>query len=215
MDASVSEIKITAEPEDGSDRVRIDGDVADSSDNYKKTVSLDNGKNAIKVKVTDSKDNQRTYTLNITRGDASEGQDDIYLDELKIDHGSLDFSKDKDDYDVNVDDTIDSIKITATPEDDNYLVTINGDTVNSNGEYEKDVSLSKGKNAIKVVIKDELNDKERDYTLNINRGQATDSTNSNLGQMQIIMLILIQRIRRLNGFKLQLDGSIMMRMEML
>lgn len=181
VDSSVSEIKITAKPENESDRVRIDGDMVDSSDNYKKTVSLDNGKNQIKVKVTDSKDNQRTYTLNITRGNSSDTQDNIYLDELKINHGSLDFSKDKDDYDVNVDDTIDSVKITATPEDNDYLVTIDGDTVNSNDEYKKDVSLSKGKNAIKVVIKDELNDKERDYTLNINRGQTSDSTNSNSG----------------------------------
>ena len=48
VDSSVSEIKITAPPENTGDRVRIDGSVVDASDNYRKTVSLDNGKNEIK-----------------------------------------------------------------------------------------------------------------------------------------------------------------------
>jgi glucan-binding YG repeat protein len=179
VDSSVSEIKITAKPEDESDRVRINGDVVYSSDNYKKTVSLDEGANQIKIKVTDDKDEQRTYTLNITRGDASNTQDDIYLDELKISDGSIDFSKDTNDYSVDVDDAVSKLTIDATPEDDNYVVTINGTEVNSDDNYENEVSLSKGKNTINVVIKDELNDKKRTYTLTVNRGQAQDTQNTN------------------------------------
>ncbi|MDR3593453.1 cadherin-like beta sandwich domain-containing protein [Clostridium sp.] len=179
VDSSVSEIKITAKPEDESDRVRINGDVVYSSDNYKKTVSLDEGANQIKIKVTDDKDEQRTYTLNITRGDASNTQDDIYLDELKISDGSIDFSKDTNDYNVDVDDAVSKLTIDATPEDDNYVVAINGTEVNSDDNYENEVSLSKGKNTINVVIKDELNDKKRTYTLTVNRGQAQDTQNTN------------------------------------
>lgn len=180
VDSSVSEIKITAPPEDDSNRVRIDGDVVDSSDNYRKTVSLDQGTNIIKLKVTDDKDNQRTYTLNITRGDASDTQDDIYLDDLKIDHGTLDFSQDTSDYTVDLDDSISKLTIDAEPDDTDYVVTINGDEVNSDGNFEKEVSLSKGENTITIVVEDELNNKKRTYTLTVNRGTSQDtSTNTN------------------------------------
>lgn len=178
VDSSVSEIKITAKPEDEDDRVRIDGDLVDSSDNYKKNVSLDKGKNEIKIKVTDDKDNQRTYTLNITRGNSSDSQDDIYLDDLTISEGNLDFSQDETSYDVDVDENVSKVTIGATPEDDEYLVTIDGDEVNSNDDYEKKVNLSKGENKIKVVVKDELNDKKRTYTLTVNKGQAKNNNDA-------------------------------------
>lgn len=184
VDSSVDEIKITAKPEDESDRVRIDGDLVGYSDNYKKTVSLDNGKNEIKVKVTDNKDNQRTYTLNITRGSSSSNQDDVYLDNLTISEGDIDFSKDDSNYDVDVDESIDKITVEAPPEDEDYLVTINGDEVKSNDDYKKKISLDKGENTIKVVVKDEIKDKKRTYTLTVQRGKSQDNDdtqNSNSG----------------------------------
>ncbi|WP_315072903.1 cadherin-like beta sandwich domain-containing protein [uncultured Clostridium sp.] len=181
VDSSVSEIKITAPPEDDSDRVRIDGDVVDSNDNYKKNVSLDQGTNTIKIKVTDDKDNQRTYTLNVTRGDASDTRADVYLDKLKLDHGDINFSEDEDDYTVDLDEAISKLTVNAEPEDEDYLVTINGDEVNSDDDYEKEISLSKGKNTITIVVEDELNDKKRTYTLTANRGTSQDSTNTSNG----------------------------------
>ncbi len=184
VDSSVDEIKITAKPDDESDRVRIDGDLVDSNDNYKKTVSLDNGKNEIKVKVTDDKDNQRTYTLNITRGSSSSSQDDVYLDDLTLSEGDIDFSKDDSNYDVDLDESVDKITVEAPPEDEDYLVTINGDEVKSNDDYKKKISLDKGENTIKVVVKDEIKDKKRTYTLTVQRGKSKDNDdtqNSNSG----------------------------------
>ena len=175
VDSSIDNIKITVVPEDTNDRVRINGSLVDSKDNYKKNVDLDNGKNEIKIKVTDDKDNQRTYTINITRGDASATLDDIHLDNLTISEGELDFSEDETSYNVDLDESVKKIKIGAQPEDEEYLVTINGDEVNSDVDYEKSVSLNKGKNAIKVTVKDEVNDKKRTYTLTINRGKAEDA----------------------------------------
>ena len=69
---SVKEIKITAKPDCDSDEyddyeVRIDGTEVDEDDNFRKTVSLNKGKNEIKVTVEDDDSNKRTYTLNITR----------------------------------------------------------------------------------------------------------------------------------------------------
>ena len=174
VDASVSEVKITAQPEDTNDRVRIDGDIVDSSDDYKNTVSLDNGTNEIKVKVTDDKDNQRTYTLNITRGDST-NQDAVYLDQLELSEGKIEFSEDVSSYKVDLDEAVNKLKITAKPEDDEYLVTINGKEVKSSDDYEKEVALDKGTNTIKIVVEDEVNDKKRTYTLTVNRGQAGSS----------------------------------------
>lgn len=181
VDSSVSEVKITAKPEDTSDRVRIDGSLVDESDNYRKTISLDNGKNEIKVKVTDDKDNQRTYALNITRG-TSTGQDSVYLDELKLSEGKIDFSQDTNSYEVNLDESVDKIDITATPEDSEYLVTINGKELKSSDDFEKEISLNKGTNTIKVVVEDEVNNKKRTYTLTVNRGKETSTeTDDNSG----------------------------------
>lgn len=171
--SSVDSIKITAKPEDSSDRVRINGTLVDDSDDYKKTISLKNGKNEIKVKVTDSKDNQRTYTLNITRGSSSDSQqDDVFLTNLETNEGEIDFDQDETSYKLNVDNDVDSIVITAEPEDGEFLVTINGKEVTSGDDYEKKISLDEGKNTIKVVVEDEVNDKKRTYTLTVNRKES-------------------------------------------
>ncbi len=174
--SSVSEIRITAEPEDDSARVRIDGSLVDEDNNYRKTVSLDNGKNEIKIKVTDSKDNQRVYTLNITRGSSSDSNSnsDVNLSSLELDEADLDFSEDKTSYEVDVDEDVSRIEVTAEPEDEEYLVTINGDEVNSGNDYMKKVSLSKGKNTIKVVVEDEVEDEKKTYTITVNRGTVKE-----------------------------------------
>lgn len=174
--SSVSEIRITAEPEDDSARVRIDGSLVDEDDNYRKTVSLDKGKNEIKIKVTDSKDNQRVYTLNITRGSSSDSNSnsDVNLSSLELDEADLDFSEDKTSYEVDVDEEVSRIEVTAEPEDEEYLVTINGDEVNSGDDYMKKVSLSKGKNTIKVVVEDEVEDEKKTYTIIVNRGTVKE-----------------------------------------
>ena len=180
VDSSVSEIKITAPPENSGDRVRIDGSLIDSSENYKKTVSLDDGKNEIKIKITDDKDNQRTYTLNITRGSSSsDNQDQIYLDDLTISEGTLDFSADKTSYNVDLDESINKVTITAKPQDEEYLVKVNEKELNSGDDYEKEITLSKGENTVKVAVEDEVNNKKRTYTLTVNRGKAEDTSATN------------------------------------
>lgn len=186
VSSSVSEIRITAEPEDDSARVRIDGSLVDEDDNYKKTISLDNGKNEIKIKVTDSKDNQRVYTLNITRGSSSDSNSnsDVNLSSLELDEADLDFSEDKTSYEVDVDEDVSRIEVTAEPEDEEYLVTINGDEVNSGDDYMKKVSLSKGKNTIKVVVEDEVEDEKKTYTITVNRGTVKDDDDNDKSENQ-------------------------------
>jgi glucan-binding YG repeat protein len=179
VDSDVEHINITAKPESSSDRVRINGKLANSDDKYKETVDLDEGKNEIKIKVTDDKDNQRTYTLNIQRGDSSSSnQDRVYLESLTLSDGNIDFSAENTTYDVDIDESISKVTIGAKPEDEGYLVTIAGAQVNSGNDYEKKISLKKGKNTVNVEVQDELNNKKRTYTVTINRGKA-EETNTN------------------------------------
>ena len=60
---SVDEVKITAKPDCDSDEyddyeVTIDGTTVDEDDKFKKTVSLNKGKNEIKLTVEDDNDEQ-------------------------------------------------------------------------------------------------------------------------------------------------------------
>ena len=69
VNSDIGEVTIKARPEDeDEDTVEIDGDEVDDSDNYKKSVDLNNGENDIKIKIEDNDDNKREYTLKIYRG---------------------------------------------------------------------------------------------------------------------------------------------------
>jgi glucan-binding YG repeat protein len=70
---SVSELKITARPDCDSDEyddydVKINDATVYEDDNFKRTVSLNKGKNEFKITVENDDDEKRTYTLNIYRG---------------------------------------------------------------------------------------------------------------------------------------------------
>ncbi|WP_315072910.1 cadherin-like beta sandwich domain-containing protein [uncultured Clostridium sp.] len=67
--SNVDSVPIKAKPDDSDYTVEIDGDEVDDGDNYKRDVDLNKGENDIKVKLTDSDDNERDYTLKITRAD--------------------------------------------------------------------------------------------------------------------------------------------------
>ncbi len=69
--SDVSDITIKAVPEDNTYTVTIDGTTVDDSDNYKNTVSLNEGKNTILVEIEDDNSDYRAYTLNITRSSNS------------------------------------------------------------------------------------------------------------------------------------------------
>ncbi len=71
-----SKITIRARPNCSNDeydnyKVKISGIKVDRDDKFKDDVSLSKGKNVIDIKVEDDDDNERTYTLNITRGEKS------------------------------------------------------------------------------------------------------------------------------------------------
>ena len=70
VESYVEEIRISARPKNSDAIVEIDGTTVDDSDNYREIVSLNRGKNTIKIKVTDDDDEDytKTYTLTVYRG---------------------------------------------------------------------------------------------------------------------------------------------------
>lgn len=197
--ASVSEIKVTAEPEDeDEDTVKINGSTVDEDDNYKKTVALSNGKNEITIRVYDTDNNLRIYTLYVYRGSSTSNntssgeidnsQDSIYLNDLIFDSNSagasLNFNPKVTTYNINVNSNCDNVILRATPEYDDNKVSINGENVEY--KYAKRIYLSQGKNVISIKV-DNSNEynrsdddyKNRTYTLNVYRGISGNTSNSN------------------------------------
>lgn len=177
---STDEVSIKVATEDEDDVVTIDGDNAEdfeeySSNRYKATVSLDEGKNTFEIKVRDEDgENARTYTLKLDRG-GKNSEDDIYLDKISLSEGNISFSPDETSYDVNVANSVSKLVIQAKPEDEDYTVEIDGDEVDEDDNYKKTIYLANGENEVSIVITDD-DDNEREYTLNINRGGAASST---------------------------------------
>lgn len=170
VDKDVDEIKIQAKPKSDDAAVSIDGDFVDKDDNYKKVVSLERGSNIIKVKVTNDED-YKIYTLNIQKGE--EDKDNIYLSNINLSNGSINFSKEVTDYNVNVKEAVDKISIGAIPEQDTYEVTIDGARANKEDNYKQTINLNKGKNPIVIKVKNK-DDDQRTYILNINRENSLD-----------------------------------------
>ena len=70
--SDVDEVTVKAVPDDTDYTVEIDGDeVNEDDDNFKKDVCLDKGTNKIEVKIENDDNEERVYTLNITRGGTS------------------------------------------------------------------------------------------------------------------------------------------------
>ncbi len=74
VDSDVDEVTIKATPKEDDYDVTIDGDSVDEDDKFKSDVDLKKGENKIKIKIEDGND-ERVYTLNITRGSSSSTSD--------------------------------------------------------------------------------------------------------------------------------------------
>lgn len=128
----------------------------------------------------DVTDCEKTYVIHVKKPDVNseeeEDTDHVYLKSIYLSEGDIDFLKSKYSYDVNVDENVKEIIIRATPEDGNDLVEINSQSVEEDDNYEKTVSLDKGKNTIEVYV--ENDDDKETYTLSVFRGKLSASTTS-------------------------------------
>lgn len=181
VDSEDENVIVTAVAKNSTDKIKIDGtDVTlDSNNKAVKTIELSKGRNLIKIKVETEDYGMRTYNLVINRGSAtnsnsssSDDLDGVYLNNIALSDGDISFTKNKMAYDVNVDSSVNEIRITAEPEVDSYEVKIAGVRTDSDESYRRTVNLVNGKNTVIINVQD--NDgNEQTYTLNIYRGGTT------------------------------------------
>ncbi|AJH01833.1 cell wall-binding protein [Clostridium beijerinckii] len=129
----------------------------------------------------DEYDLLNTYEVKVRHVDEDDSDktdfDDIYLERLSIAGSTINLSNSITKYTYNVDSNVNQVAIKATPENDNYDVTIDGEDADYDDNYKRNVNLEKGQNIIKVEI--EHNNKDRVYTLIINRGNVSSSNTNN------------------------------------
>jgi hypothetical protein len=179
--SSIDSITIDVSADSDYD-VTIDGEDGNSN-----TVDLNKGDNRIRIKVKDTTGDKDpvTYYVNVIRGSSSssddnyddDNYDDIYLQNITVNEGTLDFSRTTSRYTINVPSSLDKIEIKAKPEDSEDNVSVDGNIVNKGNNYAKTVTLNQGTNTIKVTVID-ADQNERTYTLYINRGGNTTTTSS-------------------------------------
>ena len=132
----------------------------------------------------DVSDCEKTYIIHARKesstSEAEEDREYAYLDGIYLSDGSVDFSKNKTSYDVNVGEDVDKLTVRANPDDDDDYIEINGNSVYEDDNFEKTVNLDKGNNTITIYVEHE--DEDTTYTLNVYRGKSANKTDSSNGQ---------------------------------
>lgn len=172
LDTSIDQLKVGATPKDNTAEVKINGHKVYESDEYKTVINLDKGSNTITIDVENGS-KKKTYTITVMRGTIVEDQ--IYLNNISLSDGNINFSQKQTDYNVNVPADTSDVSIRAVPEDTDYDVEIDGVTAYDDNNYKRTVNLKNGDNEVKIRIQDN-DDHEKIYTLHINRGAITTST---------------------------------------
>lgn len=192
VDSDIDKIKVTADPEDEDNTVKINDKEVTDHDFFRREISLDKGKNTITIKVYDEAESNKTYTLNIYRGTTATAtkatveygpndykQPNVYLEGLKLNNGdiNLDFKKNVSIYNVKVDSSVDQMYVSATPDESNYKVQINNKKLTGDNQYEATLNnLASGENTFTIKVTD-TDDNSRNYTLNIYRGAEIPAKN--------------------------------------
>jgi hypothetical protein len=134
---SVTRITIAATPEDNKARVSGDG-----------TKTLNVYTNTFRIVVTAENQTTRTYTLNIVRRDLQGNAGNLSINNklrsLEIVGYPITFSADIKEYEITVDNTVDSVDINAVADDSKATLTINNVT-----------ELQFGVNEISVIVTSE------------------------------------------------------------
>lgn len=158
--------------------VKIDATLEDTKSSFVKnygprTVKLNYGKNTVLVKVKAENTKEKTYTLNITRKD--DRSNNSNLSSITLSSGTVDFNKDTVAYQIAVANEVESINISATPEDAKAKV-----------EFKENISLKEGANVTEIKVTAE-NGTTKSYKLTIIRSlkDQTLDTNNYLSSLTV------------------------------
>ena len=132
----------------------------------------------IRYKDNDDYNVLSTYRVKVeyTGYDEETKNSNLYLERLSVNNDRIDLSSSKVNYTYNVNSDVKEVTIRATPEDDDYDVTVDDKRVHSSDNYKTTVKLDKGTNEFEVEIED--GDKDKIYTLTINRGTSSSTSTS-------------------------------------
>lgn len=145
VDASVNTIKISAAVDDSKSKMTGDG-----------TKSLKFGTNSFPIVVTAEDGSTKTYTIIVTREDTR--SDDASLKSLVITDTNFTFEKDKTNYTANVENSVETVKVTAVANDSKAKVSGSVGTQR----------LNVGSNKLTITVTAE-NESKRVYTITIIR----------------------------------------------
>ena len=188
---TITHLKLTPTVQDtGKATVAVDGTTV-SSGTASAAIALDEGANAITVRVTAEDGTTKDYAVTITRQAAAlssnanlSGLTGATSTDGATFGGTLAltpsaFSAATTSYAATVADTITHVKLTPTVQDtDKASVAVNGSTVTS-GSSSAAIALDEGANAITVRVTAE-DGTTKDYTVTVTRQAATLSSNANL-----------------------------------
>ena len=158
----------------GNDEIDLDEEVKASSNT------------TLKVKVFEGDTLKETYSIKIEKDDDDDDDDDmddnIYLDDITLTYNydtvKLGFKQKTTEYNIEVENKVNFLRIAAEPEDDDDRVKVNGVRVKDEDDWETKVSLKEGKNKIEIEVSDEDQENERTYVINVTR-LSTNGTSSN------------------------------------
>lgn len=153
--------------------IKIGANLKDKTSYYIKgyepgTKNLNEGLNKFEIKVSAENGSTKTYTINITRSEDPENtSNDTYLDEIKIDTGKLDFSKEQEEYKMTVPYDTNNINIDAITSSNKSKVEISGND-----------NLQVGENTITIKVT-AANGEIREYKIIVTKKDKEEILSNN------------------------------------
>ena len=163
VDGDVTELKIDAKAEDSKAEVTVEGNE-----------DLQEGDNVIKVKVTAEDNTTRTYFITVKKGEGTLTDDSLKLSSLTIERVNFEdaFSPDTYTYELPLNTYVDSLEITATPNQADATVEIIG---NSNFQI--------GENVVTILVTSADGTETATYQIKVNiaEGATVEEEKGELG----------------------------------
>jgi uncharacterized repeat protein (TIGR02543 family) len=181
LDPEVTSLDFSFSKAETSQTISVIGATEQSvtDDVYSYTASsLVTGLNTVQIIVTAEDGNSNTYNLMVNR--TSLISDNADLGGLTLSSGTLSpvFASETEVYDVEVEDAISNITITATTDDANATLTVNGN-VTTSGEASNPISLTAGSNSITILVT-APGGQTKTYTIHVTRHVTIPSQDATL-----------------------------------